>query len=131
MDQQPMAALLMNKVKGNINVNIIDTPGFGATKMDTMQDLATITGAQVINEELGDDLDLINPDVLGEAVKSVTDANSTVITIAEMPEEAKERIELVNKKIKGEKKCFYKTKARTTSCNAIRCRCNIKSWCKF
>jgi len=110
MDQQPMAALLMNKVKGNINVNIIDTPGFGATKMDTMQDLATITGAQVINEELGDDLDLINPDVLGEAVKSVTDANSTVITIAEMPEEAKERIELVNKKIKGEKNAFIKQK---------------------
>ncbi len=76
MDQQPMAALLMNKVKGNINVNIIDTPGFGATKMDTMQDLATITGAQVINEELGDDLDLINPDVLGQAIKSVTDATS-------------------------------------------------------
>jgi chaperonin GroEL len=110
MDQQPMAALLMNKVKGNINVNIIDTPGFGATKMDTMQDLATITGAQVINEELGDDLDLINPSVLGEAKKAVTDATSTVITIEKMPEEAKERIGLVNKKIKTEKNPFIKTK---------------------
>ena len=110
MDQQPMAALLMNKVKGNIKVNIIDTPGFGATKMDTMQDLATITGAKVINEELGDDLDLINPDVLGQAEKAVTDATSTVITIDKMPDEAKERIDLVNKKIKTEKNPFIKSK---------------------
>jgi Chaperonin GroEL (HSP60 family) len=110
MDQQPMAALLMNKVKGNIKVNIIDTPGFGATKMDTMQDLATITGAKVINEELGDDLDLINPTILGEAEKAVTDATSTVITVGKMPDEAKERIDLVNKKIKGEKNPYIKKK---------------------
>ena len=110
MDQQPMSALLMNKVKGNIKINIIDTPGFGATKMDTMQDLATITGAKVINEELGDDLDLIDPDVLGEAIKSVTDATSTVITVGEMPQEAKDRIALVNKKIKSEKNPFIKSK---------------------
>ena len=110
MEQQPMAALLMNKVKGNIKINIIDTPGFGATKMDTMQDLATITGAKVINEELGDDLDLINPTILGEAVKAVTDATSTVITVGKMPDEAKERIDLVNKKIKGEKNPYIKNK---------------------
>ena len=78
--------------------------------MDTMQDLATITGATVINEELGDDLDLINPDVLGQAVKAVTDATSTVITVGKMPEEAKERIDLVNKKIKSEKNAFIKQK---------------------
>ena len=110
MEQQPMAALLMNKLKGNININIIDTPGFGATKMDTMQDLATITGAKVINEELGDDLDLIQPDVLGVAVKSVTDESSTIITIEKMPQAAKERIGLVNKKIKTEKNPFIKNK---------------------
>ena len=110
MDQQPMSALLMNKVKGNIKINIIDTPGFGATKMDTMQDLATITGAKVINEELGDDLDLVDPNVLGEAIKSVTDATSTVITVGEMPQEAKDRIALVNKKIKFEKNPFIKSK---------------------
>ena len=110
LDQQPMAALLMNKVKGNIKINVIDTPGFGATKMDTMQDLATITGAKVINEELGDDLDLINPDVLGNAEKAVTDATSTIITVGKMPDEAKERIDLVNKKIKSEKNPFIKSK---------------------
>ena len=39
VDQQVKSALLMNKVKGNINVNIIDLPGFGPTKQDTIEDL--------------------------------------------------------------------------------------------
>ena len=73
MDQQPYATLLANKVKGNIKVNIVDLPGFGPTKQDTIDDLAILTGATVVNEELGDDLDLIDPSVLGSVVKSVTD----------------------------------------------------------
>ena len=55
VSQQVKSALLMNKVKGNIKVNIIDLPGFGPTKRDTVEDLALLTGAKVINEELGDD----------------------------------------------------------------------------
>ena len=65
VEQQPYATLLSNKVKGNIKVNIVDVPGFGLTKQDTMEDLALLTGATIINEELGDDLDLIDPQVLG------------------------------------------------------------------
>ena len=45
VEQQPMAALLANKVKGNIKVNVIDLPGFGPTKQDTVEDLAFLTGA--------------------------------------------------------------------------------------
>ena len=48
--------------------------------------------------------------MLGEAVKAVTDTTSTVITIDKMPDEAKERIDLVNKKIKSEKNPYIKTK---------------------
>ena len=65
--QQVKSALLMNKVKGNIKVNIIDPPGFGPTRAETIEDLAILTGASVINEELGDDLDLIQPDCLGRS----------------------------------------------------------------
>ena len=71
--QQVKAALMMNKVKGNIKVNIIDLPGFGPTKKDATEDLAILTGATVMNEELGDDLDLMKPEHLGEAEFSVTD----------------------------------------------------------
>jgi chaperonin GroEL len=108
--QQPLSALMMNKVKGNIKVNVVDVPGFGATKQDTIEDLATITGAKIISEELGDDLDLIQPDCLGEAVKSITDDKNTVITIKKLPQAAKDRIKTVKKKIKEEQNGFIKQK---------------------
>ena len=112
VDQQVKSALLMNKVKGNIKVNIIDPPGFGPTKGDTMEDLAILTGAKVINEELGDDLDLIQPDCLGEVVKSVTDNRTTVLTTGVTGEKLDERVEQIRKKIKKEKNDYIKSKLK-------------------
>jgi len=110
VEQQPLAALLANKVKGNIKVNVIDLPGFGPTKQDTTEDLAILTGAKVINEELGDDLDLIQPDILGQAIKSVTDDKNTVLTIMDQGPILNERIEKVENKIKEEKNPYFKKK---------------------
>ena len=110
VDQQVKAALLMNKVKGNIKVNIIDLPGFGPTKLDTVEDLALLTGAKVINEELGDDLDLIDVDCLGKIEKSVTDDKNTVITTYEVADDLQDRIKDVKKAIKNEKSGFIKKK---------------------
>ena len=109
MEQQPYATLLSNKVKGNIKVNIVDVPGFGLTKQDTMDDLALLTGAMIINEELGDDLDLINPDVLGSVKKSVTDEKSTVLQI-EQSVDVTHRVEEVTKSIETETNPFFKKK---------------------
>jgi chaperonin GroEL len=109
VDQQVKTALMMNKVKGNIKVNIIDLPGFGPTKKDTTEDLAILTGATVINEELGDDLDLITIDHLGEAEFAVTDEKNTVITTTEeIHEDLQERIKLVSKLINNEKEAGAK-----------------------
>ena len=109
--QQVKSALLMNKVKGNIKVNIIDLPGFGQGKKDACEDLAILTGAQVMNEELGDDLDLIDTNVLGEAEFAVTDDKNTVITtLEEFTEEVGERIDGVVKAIADEKNGFLKSK---------------------
>ena len=110
VSQQVKSALLMNKVKGNIKVNIIDLPGFGPTKKDTCEDLAVLTGATVINEELGDDLDAITIDMLGEAEYSATDDSTTVLTIDVDTEELGERIDQVNKMIADEKNGFFKKK---------------------
>jgi len=110
VDQQLKSALMMNKVKGNIKVNIVDLPGFGPTKQDTVQDLAFLTGATVINEELGDDMDLITVDCLGKADKAVTNAKNTVITTIDLDNDLTERIENVKKAIKKEKSPFMKKK---------------------
>ena len=109
---QPVkATLMMNKVKGNIKVNIVDLPGFGPTKKDTCEDLAILTGATVMNEELGDDLDLMKPDLLGEAEFATTDDKTTVITtIEELNEDISERIDQVAKMVADEKNGFIKKK---------------------
>ena len=98
----------MNKVKGNIKVNYIDPPGFGPTKADTIEDLALLTGATVINEELGDDLDLIQPDVLGEASTAVTEDKVTVLTIEGMDAKISQRVKDVKKSIKKETNQYLK-----------------------
>ena len=110
VDQQLKSALMMNKVKGNIKVNIIDLPGFGPTTQDTVQDLAFLTGATVINEELGDDMDLITIDCLGKADKAVTNDKNTVITTIDISKDLTERIKNVKKAIKNEKNPFLKKK---------------------
>ncbi len=97
VDQQVKAALLMNKVKGNIKVNIVDLPGFGPTKQDTVADLAFLVGATVINEQLGDDLDLIDVSCLGEAYTAITDDKNTVLTIDTPEEQMEERIASIKK----------------------------------
>ena len=111
VEQQVKAALLMNKVKGNIKVNIIDLPGFGPTKQDTCEDLAFLVGAKVINEELGDDLDLIDVDCLGEAYTAITNDKNTVLTIDAPEDELQERIKSIQKLIdKEDKNPFLKKK---------------------
>ena len=111
VDQQVKAALLMNRVKGNIKVNIIDLPGFGPTKQDTCEDLAFLVGAKVINEELGDDLDLIDIDCLGEAHTAITNDKNTVLTIDAPEDELQERIKSIQKLIdKEDKNPFLKKK---------------------
>ena len=108
--QSVRAALMMNKVKGNIKVNIIDPPGFGPTKKDAIEDLAILTGATVINEELGDDLDLMKPENLGEAEFSVTDDRHTVLTLQGMTEGIEGRIDELNSKLAKEQNGFIKKK---------------------
>ena len=111
VEQQVKAALLMNKVKGNIKVNIIDLPGFGPTKLDTCEDFAFLVGAKVINEELGDDLDLIDIDCLGEAHTAITNDKNTVLTIDAPEEQLEERVKSIQKLIdKEDKNPFLKKK---------------------
>ena len=108
---QPVkAALMMNKVKGNIKVNIIDLPGFGPTKKDATEDLAILTGATVLNEELGDDLDLMKPEHLGEAEFAVTDDKCTVLTLEGMTDGIENRIDELTGKLAKESNGFIKKK---------------------
>ena len=108
--QSVKSALMMNKVKGNIKINIIDLPGFGPTKKDATEDLAILTGATVLNEELGDDLDLMKPEHLGEVEFAVTDDKNTILTLEGMTQGIEDRIDELNGKLAEEKNDFLKKK---------------------
>jgi len=99
VSQQVLSALAMNKVKGNIKVNVIDAPVYGISKKETLDDLAMLTGATIINEDLGDDIDLIGPEHLGEIKKSVTEENETVLHLIETTEEVKSMINKMEKEL--------------------------------
>ena len=83
VDQPVLATLAMNKVKGNLKINVINAPTYGVAKKETLDDLAMLTGATIINEDLGDDLDLINPQYLGNCIKSVTTDEETILQVGE------------------------------------------------
>jgi chaperonin GroEL len=72
VEQQVVSALAMNKMKGNLKVNVLDAPVYGISKRDTLNDLCAVTGATLINEDLGDDMDIIEPEHLGSCIKVVS-----------------------------------------------------------
>jgi chaperonin GroEL len=102
LESQPLTALAMNMVKGNIKVNVIDPPSFGLKRKDILEDLALLVGAQVFDESLGDSIDSITPDLLGEADKAISDKDGTVLVIKEKSKEAQERIEYLKTALEKE-----------------------------
>ena len=102
LEKQPMSALVMNKIKGNIKANVVAPPGFNFWKKDFLDDIAAVTGATHINEEFGDDIDLITPDMLGECEKAVSDNKSTVLKVTSIPDAAKERIKTIEDQLNSD-----------------------------
>lgn len=101
-DQQIVSALAMNHVKGNIKCNVIDPPSFGLKRKDILDDIALLTGATVIDENLGDSLDNITPEVLGSATKAIIDTDGTTIAIDDKPEGVAERVEYLQAQLDEE-----------------------------
>ena len=102
-DEQLVTAISMNVSKGNIKANIIDAPDFGINKKQTLQDFAVLTGATVINEDLGDDMDLIDVSHLGTCLKSITTSDETIIQVDGMSDDVKDLIKQLKKELKTTK----------------------------
>ena len=103
VDETVLTALAMNRSKGNIKVNVIDAPTYGINKQQMFSDLALLTGATVINEDLGDDMDLIQPEHLGSCLKSITTHEETILQIEAQSEEVLNIILDIKQKLLKEK----------------------------
>ncbi len=103
LEQGVLSALAMNKMKGNIKVNVVNAPTYGVNKQQVLQDLSLLTGATIINEDLGDDMEMIQVDHLGTCLKSVTSHEDTVLQIEDTSEEINDVIKTLKKELAKEK----------------------------
>ena len=79
IDGEPLATLVVNKMRGTLSPLAIKAPGFGDRRKAMLQDIAVLTGATVISEEIGRKLDSVTVDDLGRARRVVSDKDNTTI----------------------------------------------------
>jgi chaperonin GroEL len=79
IDGEALATLVLNKLRGMLNVLAVKAPGFGDRRKAMMQDIATLTGGQLISEETGRKLETTTLEDLGKAEKVVADKDNTTI----------------------------------------------------
>ncbi|MBD2758877.1 chaperonin GroEL [Yimella sp. cx-573] len=79
IDGEALSTLVVNKIRGTFNVVAVKAPGFGDRRKAMLQDMAILTGGQVIAEEVGLKLDQVDLDVLGQARRVVVTKDNTTI----------------------------------------------------
>jgi chaperonin GroEL len=100
LDGEALATLVVNKLRGTMNVLAVKAPGFGDRRKAMLQDIAVLTGATVISEEVGRKLDSINQEDLGQARRVVADKDKTTIIEGKgAPEAIQDRIKQIKAQI--------------------------------
>jgi chaperonin GroEL len=80
VEGEALATLVVNKLRGGLKIAAVKAPGFGDRRKAMLQDLAILTGGQVISEDLGMKLENVTIDMLGRAKKvSITKDNTTIV----------------------------------------------------
>ena len=79
VDGEALTTLVVNRLRGTLKVAAVKAPGFGDRRKEMLQDIATLTGAQVVSEERGFTLENTTPDMLGKADKVTIDKENTTI----------------------------------------------------
>jgi chaperonin GroEL len=100
VEGEALATLVVNNIRGIVKVAAVKAPGFGDRRKAMLQDIAVLTGGQVISEEVGLSLEKAGLENLGEAKKiQITKENTTIIDGAGKPEDIKGRVDQVNAEI--------------------------------
>jgi len=111
IDGEALATLVLNKLRGMLNVVAVKAPGFGDRRKAMLQDIATLTGGTVITEELGRKLESVTLNDLGRAGKvTVTKEDTTVVEGRGEPAKIKGRIEEIKVEIEKSTSDYDKEK---------------------
>jgi chaperonin GroEL len=79
VDGEALATLVVNRLRGTLNIAAVKAPGFGDRRKAMLEDLAILTGGKVISEEVGFNLETTTLDMLGSAKRIVIDKDNTTI----------------------------------------------------
>jgi len=111
VDGDALPTLVVNKLRGTFNALAVKAPGFGDRKKEMLQDIAVLTGGQVISEEVGLKLENIDLKMLGRARKVVaTKDNTTIVEGKGKKSEIEERIAQIKRQIEKSDSDFDKEK---------------------
>ncbi len=102
VEGEALATLVVNTIRGIVKVCAVKAPGFGDRRKAMLQDMAILTGGQVIAEEVGLSLEKARLEDLGKAKKIIVDKeNTTIIDGAGKTKDIKARVEQINKEIEA------------------------------
>ena len=111
IDGEALATLVVNKLRGTVQVLAVKAPGFGDRRKEMLRDLAIITGGTVISEEIGRKLDSVTAEDLGKARRVVaTKDDTTIIDGAGRPEDIKGRMTQIKTQIEDTTSDYDKEK---------------------
>ncbi|MDI6757807.1 MAG: chaperonin GroEL [Endomicrobiia bacterium] len=111
IEGEALATLVVNKLRGTLKVVAVKAPGFGDRRKEMLQDIAVLTGGQVISEEAGMKLDKAGLELLGSAKRVVVDKeNTTIVSGKGDKKEIDKRIAQIRKQIEETKSDYDKEK---------------------
>jgi len=111
IDGEALPTLVVNKLRGTIQVLAVKAPGFGDRRKEMLRDIATLTGGNVITEELGRKLDSVQPEDFGSARRvTATKDETTIVDGAGKPEAIKARMNQIKAQIEDTTSDYDKEK---------------------
>ncbi|MFH1967886.1 MAG: chaperonin GroEL [bacterium] len=111
VDGDALATLIVNKLRGIFTALAVKAPGFGDRKKEMLDDIAVVTGGEVISEEKGMKLENVELEMLGQARRVIsTKENTTIVEGKGKPEEIQNRINQIRKQIDESTSDFDKEK---------------------
>lgn len=111
VEGEALATLVVNRLRGGLKVVAVKAPGFGDRRKATLEDIAILTGAQFISEELGIKLEGVTIDMLGQVKKVVVEKEKTTLVEGKGKKSAiQERIALIKRQIEGSTSDYDKEK---------------------
>jgi chaperonin GroEL len=100
VEGEALATLVVNKLRGGLKIAAVKAPGFGDRRKAMLQDIAVLTGGQVISEELGMKLENVTLDMLGRAKKvNITKDDTTIVDGAGAKKEIQARVAQIRQQI--------------------------------